>query len=289
MPLFDPVSKCDNSPGKCAYRCMARTKRQTYDKCFHHVMNRGRRKEPIFKDDSDYRVFLDLLSKGTKRFPTEIHAYCLMGNHFHLIVRNVDGEMNWFIHWVVGQYVKVFNQKYEIDGPLFRDRYKSTVVDSEEYLVHLFNYVHRNPLAFLPEHQLHTYPFSSLGKYVNGCPDAWLSTYAAPSFSGLNSAIEVGAVYRSDSELMIDDLHRHLGELCSGMNLAKEDVEALVRVSDYGHLLTGDQVSESTTRKRLQRARGRLTKRFTEEQELELTDSVTTWLVGHLPPSLLSH
>ncbi len=81
-------------------------------------------------------VFENLLKEGRKRFAVELHAYCLMGNHFQLLLENHD-EMSRFMHWVCVQYVTHFNETHGFDGPLFKDRFKSLIVDSDRYLTTL--------------------------------------------------------------------------------------------------------------------------------------------------------
>ena len=125
---------------------MTRQLRVDFPGARHHCMNRGLRKQTIFHDDRDAAAFCDRLSELPERFGIEVHGYALMPNHFHLMLRSVDGNLSEAMRWLSLVYTQRTNRRYGWDGPLFRGRFRSCVVDSEVYWGHLLAYLHLNPV-----------------------------------------------------------------------------------------------------------------------------------------------
>lgn len=159
---------------------MARPLRIEYPGAWHHVMNRGTGHKKIFRGDDDYRFFLSLLEDATTRFGAEIHSYCLMGNHYHLLAKTPEANLQRIMRHVNGLYTQHYNKAMKTDGPLFRGRYKAILVESDRYLLDLSRYIHRNPLDALDDRtvkQLSTYSWSSYAAYIGTAkPPAWLRT-----------------------------------------------------------------------------------------------------------------
>ena len=150
---------------------MPRALRIEYPGAIYHVMNRGDRREPIFRDDLDHKRFLITLAEVCKKTDWQVHAYCLMGNHFHLVVEtpnpNLVGGMKWFL----GTYTARFNRRHKLFGHLFSGRYKSLVVDGSGngYLRTVCDYVHLNPVRaklLRPEQTIGDFPWSSWPDYL---------------------------------------------------------------------------------------------------------------------------
>lgn len=128
---------------------------------FFHVMARGIARAPIFEDDVDRRGFLDLLAEVVDRFEVRCHAYCLMGNHYHLILQPACGGLPRAMRHLNGAHAARLNRRHGRTGHAFEGRYVSLLVDRERYLLALVRYVARNPvrarLALLPA----AWPWSS--------------------------------------------------------------------------------------------------------------------------------
>src|SRR3954468_6564573 len=107
------------TPGRhgCA---MARRPRPNSVDGWFHVMNRGAARQPIFHTKHDARQFLALVGEATDRFGVEVHAYCLMTNHYHLLLRCPNGGLSQFMHLLGSHYVTYLNSRLDRDGPLFR-------------------------------------------------------------------------------------------------------------------------------------------------------------------------
>jgi len=113
---------------------------------WHHVMNRGARKQPIFQDDNDRKAFLGLVADCASRFEVVTHAFVLMGNHYHLLVQDVAGRLSRSMRHLDGVYTQGYNRTHGFDGSLFKGRYRSRLVADDEYLLDVFAYVHFNPV-----------------------------------------------------------------------------------------------------------------------------------------------
>jgi putative transposase len=157
---------------------MARKLRVEYPGAVYHVMNRGDRREPIFKDDKDREVFLSTLGEACGKTGWEVHALCLMGNHFHLVVETPRGNLVAGMKWLLGTYTGRFNRRHKLLGHLFSGRYKALIVDGSGngYLKMVCDYVHLNPARaklLRPEQPLRAYRWSSWPEYLKRPGKRW--------------------------------------------------------------------------------------------------------------------
>ena len=157
---------------------MARKLRVQYPGAIYHVMNRGDRREPIFKDDADRELFLQTLGETCGKTNWQVHAFCLMPNHFHLVVETPRANLVAGMKWFLGTYTSRFNRRHQLFGHLFSGRYKSLVVDGSGngYLRTVCDYVHLNPVRAKllgVEEPLRSYRWSSLGEYLKAPGRRW--------------------------------------------------------------------------------------------------------------------
>ena len=108
---------------------MARKVRVEYPGAIYHVMNRGDRREPIFRDDEDRQRFLVTLGEACAKTGWQVHALCLMANHFHLVVETPQANLVAGMKWFLGTYTGRFNRRHKVFGHLFSGRYKALIVD----------------------------------------------------------------------------------------------------------------------------------------------------------------
>jgi len=135
-------------------------------------MNRGRRGETIFPEPVDYLYFIELLKDTAKMWNIRVAAYCLMSNHYHLLVQTPEANLSRCMRHINGLYTQRYNRRHNGDGQLFRGRYKSILVDADSYLLELVKYIHRNPLRAGITDSLDTYIWSSHKGYVSQA-DKW--------------------------------------------------------------------------------------------------------------------
>lgn len=166
---------------------MARPLRIEYPDAFYHVMHRGNAGSDIFKSDRDREKFLEYVSKASERYDIKIHSYCLMTNHYHLLIETPHPNLSQAIKWINVSYVVYFNRKRKRSGHLFQGRYKAVVIDADEYLKHLSRYIHLNPVRAGMVAHCKDYAWSSysvFGGYAKA--REWLKTDWLLSFFGKN-------------------------------------------------------------------------------------------------------
>ena len=125
---------------------MARPLRIEYPGACYHITARGNAKQAIFRDDADREILLRILGAAVKRFGWEVHAYCLMGNHYHLLVQTPVPNLSRGMKQVNGMYTQRFNRRHERVGHLFQGRFGAILVERETYLLELVRYVSLNPV-----------------------------------------------------------------------------------------------------------------------------------------------
>ena len=137
-------------------------------------MCRGNRREAIFLDDKDRRLFVDTLAEGCERSGFQVHGYVMMSNHYHLLLETPEGNLVAGMRWIQTVYTLRFNARHHLSGHLFQGRYKAIPIETKEatYLRIASDYIHLNPARaglLDPDHpQLGSYPWSSYGFFVGG-------------------------------------------------------------------------------------------------------------------------
>jgi putative transposase len=125
---------------------MSRPLRIEFAGAFYHVTSRGNGRKPIFRDDQDRRAFLEVLHKVNQRHHWLCHAYCLMNNHYHLVIETPEGNLSRGMRQLNGVYTMYFNRRHRTVGHVFQGRYKAILVERESYLLEVCRYVVLNPV-----------------------------------------------------------------------------------------------------------------------------------------------
>jgi REP element-mobilizing transposase RayT len=156
---------------------MARPLRIEFPGAVYHVTSRGDRGEPIFAGDDDRRGFLLILAQALSRFDAQILAYCLMPNHYHLVLHTRKANLSSFMRHVNGVYTQAFNRRNAQVGHLFQGRFKAIVVDRDAYLLEVCRYVELNPVRARLVKKPEQWRWSSYRAHVGleGSPE-WLDT-----------------------------------------------------------------------------------------------------------------
>lgn len=146
---------------------MTRLIRLQFENAWYHVMNRGSGSQDIYKSNDQRHLFLELLEKTSKIFEIQVHAYCLMDNHYHLLIKTPKANLSSAMQYLSGNYTKWFNRIEKSDGPLFRSRYKAVTVDTNPYLLSVSRYIHLNPVDANIVKTPQAYRWSSYCYYLN--------------------------------------------------------------------------------------------------------------------------
>ncbi len=126
---------------------MSRPLRIEYDGAVYHITSRGNARSHIFKDSEDRKYFLDTLHKVNRRYNWICHAYCLMNNHYHLIIETPDGNLSKGMRQLNGVYTQLFNRRHKRVGHIFQGRYKAILIQKESHLLEVCRYVVLNPVS----------------------------------------------------------------------------------------------------------------------------------------------
>jgi len=169
---------------------MARPLRIQYQDAWYHVMNRGRRKETVFPDDASHFDFINLLKEATGMWRLRVSAYCLMKNHYHLLVQTPDANLDRCMRHIDGVFTQRLNRRFGWDGSLFRGRYKAILIEKDSYLLEVLRYIHCNPV--------HTGLVKKLGEFRWSSHHGYLSK--AKQWNWLSKGTVLGMLSRNRSK-----------------------------------------------------------------------------------------
>ncbi|WP_378954891.1 transposase [Pelosinus sp. sgz500959] len=148
---------------------MSRQARELSATGFYHIVFRGINHQHLFEEESDFKYFLEALQHIKNEMAFEIHSYCLMSNHVHLLIREKQiADISIIMKRLLTKYVMYFNRKYQRNGALIASRYKSISVDVDEYFIPLIRYIHQNPLKAGIVTRMEDYIYSSYREYLYG-------------------------------------------------------------------------------------------------------------------------
>lgn len=148
---------------------MGRQARQLSATGIYHVVFRGINRQHLFEGESDFNYFLEGLQHLKSEIEFEIHAYCLMNNHVHLLIREKQvGDISLIMKRLLTKYAMYFNRKYQRNGALIASRYKSIPVTVDEYFIPLLRYIHQNPVKAGMIEKMEDYEYSSYREYLYG-------------------------------------------------------------------------------------------------------------------------
>ncbi|MFO1477451.1 MAG: transposase [Verrucomicrobiota bacterium] len=222
---------------------MARALRVEYPGAVYHIMARGDQGQSIFADDSDRRRLLETLAEACEKTGWLIHAYVLMGNHYHLLAETPEANLVVGMKWLQGTYTQRYNSRHDIYGHLFQGRYKAIVVDGRDphYFQVVSTYIHLNParagLVQIDDRSLGTYPWSSYPFYLSRSCPKWLCRSRVMASLGLRE---------EDRDRYEANLQRRVLEL--GMEQGRSELEAQWKALRRGWYFGGEDFYEKLQR-----------------------------------------
>jgi len=181
---------------------MARQLRIEFPGAFYHITSRGNQKNPIFFCDHDRSAFLDYCQGAHDKYGALIHCYCLMDNHYHLLLETPCGNLSQIMHFINASYSIFFNTKHSRVGHFLQGRFKAILIQADSYAQELSRYVHLNPVRAEIVRNPGDYPWSSYREFMGQrSPARWLSTALIMSYFGsdLNLARTRYAAYVAEA------------------------------------------------------------------------------------------
>jgi putative transposase len=169
---------------------VARPLRIEYPGAFYHITSRGNELKDVFKSQKDREKFLSYFDSATLRYGAVIHVYCMMGNHYHILMETPEGNLSQIMHHINASYTTYFNVKRQRAGHLFQGRYKAIVVDADEYAKELSRYIHLNPVRAGLVDNPGKYSWSSYSYYIGQekAPE-WLSRDFILAYFGKTASV----------------------------------------------------------------------------------------------------
>jgi len=266
---------------------MARPIRVEFEDAAYHVMARGNERRAIFRSDQDRRLFLETLGEAVPRFGLLVHAYCLMPNHYHLVVETPRANLSRAMGWLQVTYTVRFNRRHRRCGHLFQGRFKAHLVSAEGYGMRLVNYVHLNPVRPrgkdkpIPAEraeELDAYPWSSHPAYAGlARKPVWLCVDWL-RFWGRTAAVARSSYRVAMAEAFGRTLPSPWDELRGGLVLGTDQLwERTRRLVDAKET---DEELHWTERRREEHARGEVKKMAAKESDADIQMWLRVKLAG---------
>ena len=168
---------------------------------YYHIVNRGVEQRVVFKETEDYEYFEELMCFYAKSYAVIVHNYCLMSNHYHLLIEITQDNLSKYMRQLNMNYAIYFNKKYKRVGHLWQGRFKSWYVTDEAYLYTLMIYIEQNPLKANMVKDLEIYPYSSYAYFLSDtAPECLKKSWVVQNYGSdkeaikafLNSSVDVG-------------------------------------------------------------------------------------------------
>jgi REP element-mobilizing transposase RayT len=215
---------------------MARPLRIEFPGAFYHVCSRGIARDPIFRTDQHRQLFLGILGKVVERYHIKIHSYCLMGNHYHLLIETPEGNLSLAMRQLQAVYGASYNRLLKRPGPVFQGRFKASVVDENTYGLAVCRYIVRNPVRAKMVKRPGQWRWSSyraLAGIAGGPP--WLTTATVLALIGGRTAEEAQRRYSEfiaeEGEETDRDMHHMLEKVIVGAEAFRQRLSERLRAT----------------------------------------------------------
>jgi putative transposase len=202
---------------------MARPLRIQYAGAFYHITSRGNERRPIFSGIQDHQKLFSFFSEAVVRYGLSIHAYCLMDNHYHLLLETSEPNLSQALHYINGGYTSYYNRAYGRSGHLFQGRYRAILVEKDAYATTLSRYIHLNPFRASLCKKPEEYPWSSYFGYIRmGGRPSWLETSFILGYFGPQETEAIRRYVRFVEGGMKDEIEDPLKGAVSGVVLGSD-------------------------------------------------------------------
>lgn len=211
---------------------MARQLRIEYPGAFYHITSRGNQKQAIYLSDRDRVDFLDIVGEAHNKFSAIIHTYCLMNNHYHLILETPLGNLSRIMHFINTSYTIFFNKKHSRVGHLFQGRYKAILVEADTYAMELSRYIHLNPVRAKIVPVPEQYPWSSYREFMDTTMKlntTWLEKDLVLGYFGSNLSEARVRYIEYVNEAVGKDIANPFNKTDAGLILGSEDFIARIK------------------------------------------------------------
>ena len=206
---------------------MARVCRLQGSDCFYHVLSRGDGRKDIYKSSRDFEKFLEYVRKAKEKYQFYLHAYCLMSNHYHLLLETLHPNLSRIMQYVNTAYTVYYNVKRGKSGHLFQGRYKSILVEQDSYYGELTRYIHRNPLRARIVEKADEYRWSSYRAYLGRKHDGVIDTDRVRECLGMDAHQYKAYLESVRGTEKNPQKEVYAGFLLGGIDFIKEKLEEL--------------------------------------------------------------
>ncbi len=191
---------------------MSRKARKKSESGIYHIIMRGINRQSIFEDTEDCERFILTMQRYKEKSRYEIYAYCLMGNHLHILLKVGSEPLEQIMRRICGSYVYWYNRKYERIGNLFQDRFKSEPVENEAYFLTVLRYIHQNPVKAGVSRKVAEYQWSSYSEYIKKQKlidaEFALNMFSVKKETAVERFIQYNNELNADLCLEIEEKHR---------------------------------------------------------------------------------
>ena len=202
---------------------MARPLRIEFPDAFYHITARGNERKDIYRDDRDRERFLGYLETSVSRYKAVVHVYCLMSNHYHLLLSTPAGNLSQIMRHINGGYTTYFNKRHNRAGHLFQGRYKAILVEADPYAGELSRYIHLNPVRAGITVQPEKYLWSSYAAYIGkAAQPRWFTTDWLLRYFGKKTA-DARKAYRFFVQAAVGTKEDPLKEATAGLILGRAE------------------------------------------------------------------
>ncbi len=209
---------------------MARPLRITFPGACYHITSRGNERKAVFKSRLDHEKFLQYLESATQRYDALIHVYCMMDNHYHLLLETPSANLPQIMRHVNGAYTTYFNIKRKRSGHLFQGRYKAILVQIDEYAKELSRYIHLNPVRAGMVEKPEAYQWSSYRFYIGKeKAPAWLHRAFLLQYFGEKESVAQDRYQRFVNALVGKEYESPLKNVVSSTLLGNADFISYVK------------------------------------------------------------